>query len=350
MFCNGNGVGSIFCVYPAITRSWVCLESTTEELFDQTDVVKSTVTTTQNQYNPIHYQLSQQDQFWEGKRIITKYKYPLDYLSNECTPALLAMKEQQSIFYAPVVQKRTEELTGGSPNVIGQEVTIYDFLTGSPLIQPKAVAQRLFSQPEPTVNVSDFNPALGLDNNYRVAFELTYDNGNIVKIQKPDDSPIAYYWGYQNSLPIAEIKNALPSQVFHTSFEDFGEGDSNVSKTGLKSSTSGITKNLTGLSPDTYVLTYWLNNANVWSFQSQEIQVTGTTYPITLTGHIDEVRFFPKDALMTTYTYEPMTGIMSSTDQNNVTTYYEYDDFKRLKFIRDSNNDIVKMYEYNYKK
>jgi YD repeat-containing protein len=52
---------------------------------------------------------------------------------------------------------------------------------------------------------------------------------------------------------------------------------------------------------------------------------------------------------MKTYTYDPLIGITSMTDQNNITTYYEYDSFSRLKYIKDQNKNILKAYDYHYK-
>lgn len=64
---------------------------------------------------------------------------------------------------------------------------------------------------------------------------------------------------------------------------------------------------------------------------------------------IDEVRVYPSDAQMTTYTYDPLIGMTSSTNENNVTTFYEYDSFGRLICIRDQNKNILKTYDYHYK-
>lgn len=56
----------------------------------------------------------------------------------------------------------------------------------------------------------------------------------------------------------------------------------------------------------------------------------------------------PANAMITTYTYSPLIGITSSTDPNNITTYYEYDSFGRLQSMKDHEENIVQQYEYHY--
>jgi hypothetical protein len=56
-----------------------------------------------------------------------------------------------------------------------------------------------------------------------------------------------------------------------------------------------------------------------------------------------------RNLLVTTYTYKAMVGISTETDPNGKTIYYEYDEFNRLKFIKDHLGSIIKSYQYNYK-
>lgn len=54
------------------------------------------------------------------------------------------------------------------------------------------------------------------------------------------------------------------------------------------------------------------------------------------------------NAIVSTYTYKPLVGITSVTDQNNQILYYEYDSFNRLSLIRDKDNKIIKKVCYGY--
>jgi YD repeat-containing protein len=56
---------------------------------------------------------------------------------------------------------------------------------------------------------------------------------------------------------------------------------------------------------------------------------------------IDEVRLLPQHADMTTYSYDNRGNKISECDANNNCMHYEYDEFNRVKTIRDSKRNIL---------
>jgi YD repeat-containing protein len=49
---------------------------------------------------------------------------------------------------------------------------------------------------------------------------------------------------------------------------------------------------------------------------------------------------------ITSYTYDPLFGITSVTSPNGLSTYYQYDGFGRLLSVKDTNQKLLKTYEY----
>ncbi|RYE20159.1 MAG: hypothetical protein EOP51_18425 [Sphingobacteriales bacterium] len=63
---------------------------------------------------------------------------------------------------------------------------------------------------------------------------------------------------------------------------------------------------------------------------------------------IDDLRLHPENAKMTSFTYEPLIGMLSQADINNQYSFYEYDGLGRLVLIRDKDKNILKKICYNY--
>lgn len=63
---------------------------------------------------------------------------------------------------------------------------------------------------------------------------------------------------------------------------------------------------------------------------------------------INNLRTKLKDAQVTTYTYNPLVGLKTTTDPNGFMSYYNYDLMGRLTEIRDHNNNLIESYEYHY--
>jgi hypothetical protein len=98
------------------------------------------------------------------------------------------------------------------------------------------------------------------------------------------------------------------------------------------------------------VVSVWTEKMQIGSWKLIEATISNTT-DIGLLGagvSIDELRIYPITSQMTTYTYDVNNGVTSVCDPNNNITYYEYDDYNRLKFILDKDRNILKRFSYNY--
>jgi YD repeat-containing protein len=144
----------------------------------------------------------------------------------------------------------------------------------------------------------------------RVEFNSYYDNGNIKEVSKVDGAHIVYVWGYNKEHPIAKIENTTYSQV------------------------SSFVSNLQNLS-----------NAD----NDRTLNYTGNEGA--LRQALDNLRYQSSlsAAMITTYTYDPLIGVTSITDPRGSIIYYEYDDFNRLKQVKDQDGNILSKNDYNYK-
>lgn len=187
-----------------------------------------------------------------------------------------------------------------------------------------------------------------------------YDgNSNLISISKSTGANKIFLWGYTNSYPIAAIDSPVKyangsTNFFYASFEEDLTNVIADAKVGRKSwkGLATYTKALTLLDPGTYVLSYFLKSGSAWNYQESTVTVPGTgNYTISIPGtpQIDELRFYPKGALMQTYAYDPGLGIVAMTNANNIVSYYVYDTFGRLKLVKNDLGEIVKVNAYNYK-
>jgi YD repeat-containing protein len=209
-----------------------------------------------------------------------------------------------------------------------------------------------------------------------------YDNHSLV-LEKQDGEGIlsSYIWDDSGINLLASVENAAYTDVFQTSFEYGGKGrwtysggwngvgDSDAdAMTGSRSATlSGRQMTASGLSASKeYVVSYWSTNGsytipgstgitegrnvsgvNNWKYY--EHRVTGvSSVTISGTGKIDEVRLFPKDAQLTSYTHTPVIGVNTICDANGKILYYSYDGLGRLVMIRDLDKNVVKRFCYKF--
>jgi len=214
---------------------------------------------------------------------------------------------------------------------------------------------------------SDYEP--------KIAF-LKYDYERLIEQKLVNNFSKSYIWDYKKSYPISEVLNADSASIAYTSFESDGKGNwtfsgscstDATSPTGLKSyNLSGGSATKTGLnSSGNYIVSYWSKNGQQtvsnsgtvttgrtigsWTYYEHPVtNPSGGTITVSGSGSIDELRLYPKGAMMATQTYQPLVGITTQCDINNRITYYEYDSFGRLKLIRDQDGNILKRIDYKY--
>jgi len=205
----------------------------------------------------------------------------------------------------------------------------------------------------------------------------TFSNNENVKSYTQNNVTNAVIWSDSNTHVIADIANADESFTAYTSFEENAKGKwvfSSGSVTQPATSLTGkkaynLSGGLTGpvlSSGLTCVVSYWRNSntgpytvagtqgtpltgptRKGWTYYEHKV-ITSSAVAISGTGLIDEVRLYPVDARMNSYTYQPLTGISSKCDPGNSIQYYEYDGYGRLILIRDQDNNILKKVCYNY--
>ncbi|HYF33139.1 MAG TPA: DUF5977 domain-containing protein [Chitinophagaceae bacterium] len=195
-----------------------------------------------------------------------------------------------------------------------------------------------------------------------------YDtHGNVSEVSKEGDERYCYIWDYNRNFAIAKVQNASINTIAYTSFEADGKGGWNWNGTVLTA--GGVTghNSFNGTVSKTvasgnYVVTAWTKTSSsltVNSTSGTQLRIAGSwkllewnlssVSSVTVVGtDFDEVRLYPKGALMTTFCYEPQVGVTSQCDVNNRIIYYEYDGMSRLMLIRDQDKYVLKKFCYNY--
>ena len=135
---------------------------------------------------------------------------------------------------------------------------------------------------------------------------------NILQYETHTKMPNVYLWGYKNKHVVAEIKNVTYAQVLEVL------GQTLVDRVASASVPSDA---------DILAINSLRNNTSIL-----------------------------KDMQITTYTYRPLIGMLTSTSPSGVTTYYDYDLFGRLKetyiyknnIVSTDNKQIIQSYNYHY--
>lgn len=294
--------------------------------------------------------------------------YPYEYAGNTVANAMKAQN-----MYAPSIVTEKWKTIGSNKYLTGGMVNQYQQLASG--IRKSSIES--FENPSPVIagsvpafNPGSFNRAPSLFKE-AITFNQYNNKGFVTQQAKANDAPQSIIWDHNQQYPIAQVIGSTADKIAYTSFEADGMGGWEVnpgstfgntqSYSGAKSFSGAIQKTVpTG----NYTVTLWANTGGFATVNSQAgtpgitkgiwqlytWNLTNVSVIEIASASMDEVRLFPQGAQMTTYTYDPLTGLTSQCDASNRITYYEYDGFGRLKTIRDQDKNVLKTLDYQYQK
>lgn len=301
------------------------LATTTQTVYN--DDGSTSASTTTYTYNS-HQLISQSSvNTSDGNNINTQTTYPFDYTGNTVLTQMIA--PAVNMLNYPVEQTT---LKNTAP-VSATRTNYYNWGTSSaPVILPQTIDSKV-----------------GL-NAYETRIRYyQYDHGNPVSVSKEKAPVISYQWGYNYTYPVAQTTNALNTEFYYQGFEDMANSQTIFSGPGHTGNRYTTSPSVAFTRPNSrsYLISYWYRSSGVWQY-SGELPYTANTYTMSGGDAYDDIRIYPSDAQMSTFTYNPLVGTTSATDSKGLTTYYEYDPYQRLLNIRDKDKNILKSFGYDY--
>jgi hypothetical protein len=264
--------------------------------------------------NKDHLRVTREEIVDSYDKTITSFtSYPQDYAAGT---TFIDNLKNKHIFSAPI-----EKVTKVNGRIVGGKAFIYK-PEGNGLIDeeynwetPTTVSTSAFKfsnrAATGTVPTAGTASAFALDPAYKLKGKFFYgDFGIPVAIQPTDNNTVAFTWGYNNTLPIVKGEN-----IDHNTLATYVTQSLPPGYSSLDALLNSITT---------------LPNTNWNTFNST-------------------LRTKAGDAVITTYVYYPLVGIIAQTDSNGQSTYYEYDSVQRLKRAKDNKGNILKEYDYHYK-
>jgi hypothetical protein len=254
-----------------------------------------------------------------GDELVKKFLYSGDFISSLNNTAVnkLYIQNRKNIplEVSEYIKKNSIEYLRDS------KLTKYGFFDGIPypdnqfeietdtLLSDFQNSIRTIFQPAGTISYVDEDDRYVEKVNYK-----KYDTkGNVLELESISTGiTTSYVWGYESQYPIAKVVNATYSEIEAV----LGEIVIDKLNSGY-ADYKGITD---------------------YCYTDEEIR-----------DMLEPLRTDLPDAKVSTYTYKPLVGMTSETNIKGMITYYEYDNFNRLKTIKDHDGNILKQYEYHYK-
>ena len=222
----------------------------------------------------------------ENNTLKTVTKRLSDYTNSDCVTSEEGGCLKDTLLYRNRKDLVLEEIVYKNDEVIGAKGYRYDLEHGNVVLKEVYVHEKSNGDFTGSTNGFEFN------GNYtsRLVFEDYDTEGNLLQQKLTNGRPVSYVWGHNNKYPIVKGEN-----ISHT---------------------------------DLLVA----HNAS-----------QGVNYESAIRSHA-----LTSEALITTYQYDPLVGIVKATDARGLETNYDYDLLNRLDKIKDEDLNILQDYDYNY--
>ncbi|MEQ9414902.1 MAG: PKD domain-containing protein, partial [Cyclobacteriaceae bacterium] len=389
----------VYSPYQLITNVGKVMVTETTKTADEINPSNLIESVTSYAYSTVHKMLeSVSSTNSDGIIYKTEYKYAKDFnvtAPDPTKPEVVAIKYLNDNFrHGSPVETINTRKEGTTTTTIGANLILYKDYGGNKVFPEKTLVFPQVAGYSATVVTGSSNQQLSIDSDYR-------DVG-MVKSYTPEGLPISssdnkkrkagIHYGYGGSVPVAMVSNAWAEESVYDGFE--AVSTFSLTASGTTSFTDGWTgsKALYVTSSNTlsrsgiekasgkYILSFWVKpttsgqmnyscvggsgvtgnipyaSASQWQYLEKVIDVSGvsSSFELQLTSSVaadvDEVKFYPAIATMSSSTIRPLMGLTSQTDDRGVSNFKEYDEIGREKAVLDRNKNTVQRTEYRYKK
>ena len=268
---------------------WTRLDKTTiTETYDDETLTSEVLS---HYDNPTHKQITSQSVVNSlGDLITTKFYYPQDYANDAPYSSLIGEHR-----IAEVVKTEQYQTLNGQPETkLSTQRTEYSAQTGTGFVVPTGI----YTAKE---NASEEK---------RVSINRYDDAGHVLEISVENGMRISYIWGYDNTRILAKIENVPYESINPIHIQTIKEAS---------------------------------------NLDNDHCLESGDCSEKNLRATLNELRVLLPNAFVTSYTYDPMVGVTSITNPRGQIQYFIYDDFNRLKEVKDADGYILSENEYYYR-
>lgn len=272
---------------------WWYLSKITEKQYDQSGGNPQTIITNFTFGSPRHKQVTKQTTTSStGETIITTTAYATDLPTGTTTNA-------------PTFTRMDTD------NIVGKMIKEVVTVNGTPI---SGVVNNYTVDAHNHVMQTNSQKLMTFAGGYKTDIEFQqYDaSGRVQQLRLADNASVAYLWAYTSTLPIVK-----------------GE---NVSHAVLKAAVEAA-------AGTTDLEAFWWAHA-----AADHTDAVWKSFNATLRANPALA-----NAQVTTYTYVPLKGMTSSTDPNGRCSFYEYDSYNRLKYVRNHDGEILTRTDYTYR-